>query len=420
MQGFLRLFYSTSYTVVFLVLVLLLAVTPGDTIYQSIRDSQLQNVFIVAGAYILAGILVLFFYGSRLYTSRTVLAAIPKSYIPIEVGDVGSKVQRMIAKQLDRSALIAWNSRPRDLQTEVEHARNSLETQLDVGKSLQATFKDDEINQLLRDPKLLFDPCNPPWGNIEHQGWSSSNSADFPNLQFSMVVKELPHLIEAKAVSLASPDAQQIIQASGDSAGQYVPDQMLLGFLQRSASMDLRDYLAQLILVGMIIDEDTAIKFVAQYESAHYSDEGLTESQFRDLMASFSSLLSNMVEIRQSTMRQILDNDEGIMNGLDNPMSDLLTEGSVETPRMPVSAQNLDLPSGSPKGELDAIIAGNSVREAAVSSISVIAVPPSSKVSRSLSLSQISTTDINTSRSNSLSAASIQSHQSVIRHNISV
>ena len=418
MQGILRIFYSTTYTVVFLVLVLFLAVTPGDTIYQSIRDSQLQNVFIIAGAYILVGILVLLFYGSRLYTSRTVLAAIPKNYIPIDVGDVGSKVQRMIAKQLDRSALIAWNSRPRDLQAEIGHAQASSETKLDAAKNLQASYKDDEVNQSLRGPRLLFDPRNPPWGNVEHQGWSSSSCEDFPNLQYSKVVNELPHLIEAKAVSLVPPDTQHITQVSGGSSAQYVPDQMLASVLQRSASMDLRDYLAQLILLEVIIDEDTAVKFVTQYESAHYSGEGLTESQFRDLMASFSSVLSNMVEMKQSTIRQILDSDGEIVKDSDNPARNLLSEGSVEIQRTPDFAQNLEALAGSREGAIDRTMASNNVQEANKSSSNIITAPPASNSSTLLSKSQIPTRSTDNSRSNSLSTASIRSHQSVIRHNV--
>ena len=419
MQGIFRIFYSTTYTVVFLILVLLLAVTPGDTIYQSIRDSQLQNVFIIAGAYILAGLLVLFFYGSRLYTSRTVLAAIPKSYVPIEVGDVGPKVQRMIAKQLNRNALIAWNLRPRDLQAEIEHAKASMGTRLDIIKDLPANYKDDEINQLLRGSRLLFDPYKPPWGNIEHQGWSSSICEDFPNLQFSKVINELPHLIEAKAVTLA-PDAQQITHMFDDFTEQYVPDRRLFGVLQRSASMDLRDYLVQLIHLEVITDENAAVKFVAQYESAHYSDEGLTESQFRDLMASFSSVLSNMVEIKQSIILQRPEDDGEIVKG-SNLMRDFLSEDSTDSQRMPILTQNHESSSGTCGGEIGANTAGKNVMQEANKSVSDMKTAPlASKLSNSPSKSQTFLRNTDRSRSTSLSAVSINSHQSVIRHNMSV
>ena len=335
MQGFFRIFYSTTYTVVFILLVLLLAVTPGDTIYQSINDSQLQNVFIVAGAYILVGVLVLFLYGSRIYTSRNALAAIPKNNIPTEAGDIGLKIQQLITQQLERSALIAWNSRPRDIHAETERERLSSERRPELKKGLKTNNKDDETFRLLRRTELLLNLSKPPWGTVEHSGWSSPSSQDFPDLQFSKVVDELANIIEAKAVSLAPPDSQLGLEISGNLTGQYAPDGRVFRLLQRSLSTDLRDYLAQLITYGIIKDEDTAVEFLAQYEHARYSSEELTESQFRDLMISFSSVLSGMVEINQQVIAHILDTSRALENDSNSCTSSSRSEESIKQYRTP-------------------------------------------------------------------------------------
>ena len=51
--------------------------------------------------------------------SRAALAAIPKSYLPITASDLPAKVRRLVARNARRSALIAWDSRPRDVAREV-------------------------------------------------------------------------------------------------------------------------------------------------------------------------------------------------------------------------------------------------------------------------------------------------------------
>lgn len=75
----------------------------------------------IGGVYVLTALLAIFIYTSRLYTNRTVLAAVGKSWIPVEDGEVGRSIRKMIVKALERSALIAWEGRPRDLTKDNSH-----------------------------------------------------------------------------------------------------------------------------------------------------------------------------------------------------------------------------------------------------------------------------------------------------------
>jgi hypothetical protein len=115
-----RIWYSTTYTTLLIITILLLAISPTDTIYQSFKANELQKVFVIGGVYLLTCLIVLLIYSTRIYTNRTVLAAIPKGYVPIEEGEVGKAVRRMIVKHLKRSAVIAWDSRPRDVRGELD------------------------------------------------------------------------------------------------------------------------------------------------------------------------------------------------------------------------------------------------------------------------------------------------------------
>ena len=307
MQAFFRVFYSSTYTVVFIVLILLLAVTPGDTIYQSINDLQLQNVFIVTGAYVVAAVLVLSFYGSRLYTSRAALAAIPKTNVPIEASGVGQNIRQLVEGELKRSAIIAWYSKPRGIRAEPDHESITSEER----SKIITSCKHDDINNgalsLIRCTERLIALCEPPWGSIKHPGWSSPSSLDFPNVQFSKVIDELANIIEAKAVSLASPDNDIEGGASDLMTGVYISNEEAIALLRRSIDMDLREYLARLMSFGIMNDEDIVVSFLAQYEKARYSGEELKETQFRDLMISFSTVLSAMADIKKPALAQILD-----------------------------------------------------------------------------------------------------------------
>src|SRR5271155_5474790 len=96
------LFYTSFFTILNIVLFALILITPADAIHQALNNNQLYNVFVIAGCYLLTVVLAILIYGSRLYTNRSVLAAIPKAWIPVEKGDVNEKVRRMIMESLSR------------------------------------------------------------------------------------------------------------------------------------------------------------------------------------------------------------------------------------------------------------------------------------------------------------------------------
>jgi hypothetical protein len=299
-----RIWYSTTYTTLLVILLLLLAVTPGDTIYQSIKVREIQKLFVIGGVYLLTFLIVLLIYSTRIYTNRTVLGAIPKGYVPVEDGEIGTGVRKMIVKHLRRSAVIAWDSRPRDVREE----DGTLE---DLERSDTAeSKKDKEKEKDRRDKKkkehhhgfeatmIHVDPKSPPWGHVAHPGWASPSSPDLPNLQYWSVICELPNLIEAKAVSLAPPDPviEEDIHQYPDNAPP-LPDAQIVTLLQRPRSMGLRAYLSRLAEFGLLNPPSLGPTFLAQYEYARFSTASLAETQFRDIMAVFADILNSMTEL---------------------------------------------------------------------------------------------------------------------------
>jgi hypothetical protein len=289
-----RIWYSTTYTTILLLLLLILAITPGDTIYQSIKSEELQKLFVIGGVYLLTFLIVLLIYSTRIYTNRTVLSAIPKPYVPVEEGEVGKSVRRMVAKELKRSAIIAWDSRPRDLGGEEGGAEEEGAARPITAESKKKKSDHHGIETTI----LPVSAKNPPWGHVSHPGWASPSSADLPNLQYWSVVCELPNLIEAKAVSLAPPDP-----VIGDADLQYpdnappLPDAQIVTLLQRPRTMGLRDYLARLAEFGLINPPTLGSTFLAQYEYARFSTASLTEHEFRSIMSVFADILNGMTEL---------------------------------------------------------------------------------------------------------------------------
>ena len=138
----------------------------------------------------------------------------------------------------------------------------------------------------------------PPWGVISHPAWSSPESKDLPNLHLPTIVLELPHLIEAKAVSLAPATSQSSASALGleNAANEEIlmPSPSAISLLQRPAAMNLRDYLAHLSSLGLINPPDLAPTFLSMYEEARFSASEITEQEFRALMSVFADLLRGM------------------------------------------------------------------------------------------------------------------------------
>jgi hypothetical protein len=317
-----RIYYSTLFTFLSIILLALLLITPADAINQALSNNQLYNVFVIAGGYLLTLLLTLIIYASRLYTNRTVIAGIPKTWIPVEKGDVRDSVRKMIVESLSRSAVIAWNARPRVLD---HAARAAQDAQAQVANvdSFQTTVTTIKHHKLLhrkrdtteKDDRSICIPQHPPvWGEIAHEGWSSPSSPDLPNLQYVTVILELPHLIEAKAVSLAPPDA-------ASTTTPPMPDLRAVELLQRPAAMGLRDYISHLTSLGILSPAVPVTSFLSAYESARFSSQPRTEKEFRELMRLFAEVLRGMTPLNPA----ILDSLDAIESDIDNDASSTTT-----------------------------------------------------------------------------------------------
>lgn len=302
-----RIWYSTTYTTLLIILLLLLCVSPGDIIHQTIKTREIPKLFVIGGVYVLTAIIVILIYSTRIYTNRSVLQAIPKPYIPVEDGEVGRMVRRMIIKHLRRSAIVAWDSRPRDVRAE---AGTGEDTDEELDESRPATAEKDKDKEKERVKKrksghrtddatiLPINAESPPWGHISHAGWASPASLDLPNLQYWSVVCELPNLIEAKAVSLAPPDPNVELGAVRfPHETPLLPDAQIVTLLQRPRAMGLRSYLARLSELGLINPPTIGPTFLAQYEHARFSTACLTETEFKEIMSVFADILNGMTEL---------------------------------------------------------------------------------------------------------------------------
>ncbi|KAG6993724.1 hypothetical protein G7Y79_00051g086440 [Physcia stellaris] len=265
---FFRIFYSTTFTLLTLLLTALLLITPGDHIYQAFSKSQYYNIFIVAGAYLLTLLIAAFIYAGRLYTNRSVLAAVPRELGLFEeengkrgkgsgsASGVPGNVRRLVKEGLERSAWIAWTGRPRDL-TKPSGAKPKdgvVEGTLiaENKPSEPSTSTSEKQHPTAKEPEET-----PVWGTISHPGWSSPNSVDLPNLHLPPILLELPHLIEAKVVSLAPAsllstdphsDSTPLQPQSQQESEQQAPisSPIATSLLRRPAPMGLRDYLTHL------------------------------------------------------------------------------------------------------------------------------------------------------------------------------
>ena len=285
-----RIFYSTSFTLVFLLLFAFCCVTPADTLYQSYKRNRVVDICLIAGAYILTGLIALFLYASRLYSNRSVLRDIPKTILPIEKDDLpGKRVYKLIEECLKRSAVIAYQARPRAKRIEVElpHAGERLLVLTNQSKQHHHEHRLTEHEQRLLDPK---------WGPIAHPGWHSPAAKEMPNLQYAKVVDELIDLIEAKAVSLAPRDPL----ATPNEDGTAIPDQRVLELLTRPDNVGMRHYLSLLTDLGVVPDNSLTEAFIISYERARFAPKPLSEPEFQALMRLFAELLRSMKHIDQA------------------------------------------------------------------------------------------------------------------------
>lgn len=292
---FFRIFYSTTYTILYIVILCLLAITPASIIWTAVENHAYQYIFMIGGVYVLTALISIFIYSSRLYTNRTVLAGVGKAYIPVEDGEVGKSVRKMIVTQLERSAIVAWESKPRDLEGEILHA----ETQ----GLLPPDSRSIDHNDYLVGRIIAVDPAHPPWGRIDHPGWTSPSHRDDnknPNVDCLNVVAELPNLIEARAVSLAPADPMMT-----PTDGQEMADPAVIELLRRPETMGMRDYLTQLSYLGLVNPPAVGQDFLRQYEKARFCGRPITQADFDTLMATFSELLSGMTDLAPEIVAQI-------------------------------------------------------------------------------------------------------------------
>lgn len=296
---FFQIWYSSAFLTTAFIAWVATLVSPTDLVYSCIRIKNIPNGIAVGAIYVGTIIIALFIWSSRIYTNRATLKEIPRSYIPVDKGEVPRKVHKMIRRQWERSAIVAWDSRPRDLTEELA----------EMGQD------DDEserhgIHGLLRGhakkrTAIAPDVALAAWGTISHPGWSSPANAALPSLEYYRVFVELPNLIEAKAVSLAPPDPVFLQIGALESGITPIPDARIVALLQRSATQGLREYLAHLSDFNLINPPDAAEDFLAQYEMARFSTCPLSEKQFQSLMAAFSALLTGMSDLDLATLLEI-------------------------------------------------------------------------------------------------------------------
>lgn len=341
---FFRIFYSTTYTTLFLITLVILAITPATLLWTAIQAEALQYVFVIGGTYVLTALIAIFIYCSRLYTNRSVLAGVGKAYIPVEDGEVGRNVRKMIVAQLERSAVVAWESRPRDTMGEIVRAeREGWFEEQDHGAG---GFNREHWTV---GSAIEIDPAKPPWGDVRHPGWTAPAHArgeTLGNLQFATVIAEMPHLIEARAVSLAPPDPNAGAGFFNEDEAP-VADVAVVEMLRRQKTMAMREYLTQLSCLGLINPPEVGHTFLTIYEKVRFSGRPCPEDEFNELMNTFARLLEGMdglapeiiAEIRahsSSDASSTLSADSHSLAGSENAESVL----HFATPRPPRSVSS--------------------------------------------------------------------------------
>ena len=257
--------YTSIYFLLYIVLLGLLLITPADAINRSIRNGQKYNVWMLTIIYVVTIAVVCFVYFIRLYVNKTVLADIPKTWMPIEHNDVPKAVHRMIVSGLDRNAVIAFEARPRAEPPEEGKVVLAAADGLGISRALQKTL----------------------WSEIEHHGWASPKSPDLPNLQYTTVLSELPNLIEAKAMTLAPSDPTSQTETAP-------PDPEAVALLQRPPQLSLRGYVEHLAALGVVNMDENAANFLHMYEYSRFSTRPISNAKFRELMHLFAEILRAM------------------------------------------------------------------------------------------------------------------------------
>lgn len=334
-----RFIYNSSYFILCAVTTALLCVTPGDIIYQSLRRAQYNNIWLLASFVVGTMLVVSFVYALRLYNNKTILASIPKAWVPIEKGDVPKRVFHMISASLDRSAAIAYEARPRhvaeiadadaDQDSVVSLAGNENRNGEKDGRAAAEGFQLLKVRTLADVEKMLGSPLprhRRVWGEVEHGGWAPPDVADIPNLQYSAVVSELPHLIEAQAMTLAPVDRTV-------DADPPVLDEEAVELLQRPPHLGLRQYLSRLAELGVLPMDPTTTEFLALYEHARFSARPIGLDRFRDMMHLFAALLRSMGPMDPAALDPLdeAEEDDGQGMASDSDIDNHAPESSIAT-----------------------------------------------------------------------------------------
>ncbi|KAL5318396.1 hypothetical protein ACEPPN_013456 [Leptodophora sp. 'Broadleaf-Isolate-01'] len=331
--------YHSFYGILGAVLLALILITPSDLVVQTKNSkngptpNKWANRLVIPGAYGLTAAIAIAIFGLRIVSNKQIINAIPKTWIPIEKDDVKKKVRKMIVASLSRSAVIAWDSRPRVPEqpsivvSEPANRTDVVETMEQAAdgrnrKENHGLFRRARSQLEPEDHTVTIPPPSPVWGNISHNGWSSPTSPDLPDLQYTTVVLELPHLIEAKAVSLAPADPES-------SSEPPLPDIRAVDLLQRPGGMGLREYIGQLVSLGVIGSPPTATSFLTEYEYARFSGRALSETQFRELMKHFAELLRSMNALSPAILTSLdIDGPENDMGDDQSSSTNLVTPRS--------------------------------------------------------------------------------------------
>lgn len=236
-------------------------------------------------------------------------------------------MRKLVAEKLEESAVVAYKSRPRDLQKDNHQQGLETQAQPDNVQIIRPNAPEDG-----RPPEQI-----PPWGIISHPGWSSPSSSDLPNLQFDPIVRELANLIEAKAVLLALPDPlYDPTPTTAEPPDPPLPDALVVELLQRPATMGLRDYFAHLNTLGMMDDYlGLSTRFLALYEQARFSGNPLDEKDFRHLMAMSADILRGMKVLDDALVAQVrAEKSESVLSGSEKGGQDGAAEESISLVRI--------------------------------------------------------------------------------------
>ncbi|KAK0740170.1 hypothetical protein B0T18DRAFT_482203 [Schizothecium vesticola] len=284
-----KIIYNFLYYFLYLVTLVLVLVTPFDLIKQAVDHGEDINILVIALNYLVTILVVVFIYATRLYLNRSVLAAIPRESLPTEKGEVPRDVRAMIGESLSRSAALAYEARPRLPAAAKPIAEEPAAEDNEKRQTWISRFRRGEKDEDFQDfaGGIEIPQHRPVWGDIEHPAWAPPTSPDMPSLHYEAVISELPHLIEAKALTLAPPDPYS------DSDPPAL-DPAAVALLQRAESTGLREYLVDLTDLAVLAPLPATASFLAAYERARFSPHPLTNTQFRALMRLFADVLRNM------------------------------------------------------------------------------------------------------------------------------